>query len=225
MLKRQNAHYEERSKERDSSKRHDSRAVSPFDDMDKVLPTSPPVSADTLSSYVPNEFQLNAANAILPLLLHCRWRRATRRKSMKPEKRRATDTPQAHLSTHTTPSGGIRRKRVKSKCDACIPPHWRVSTSYTRKVIRHQGRDIRKPYINSKAQRRRARYCHKMRTSMQISKCTQHETLNASVNSTEHVHDTRHSLRHQRPPYPRGKRSGQPAGPGLPLGDSTGDDD
>ena len=176
---------------------------------------------------------------LLLLLLHYFYRpsrkpekrRATGREenilrelSRKPEKRRE-DTPQAHLCTHTTPSGGIRRKRIKSKCDACIPPHWRVSTSYIRKVIRHKCRDIRKPYINSKAQRRRKRYCRKMNTSMQISKCNLHETLNASVNSTESVHDKRHSLRHQRPPYPRGKRSGQPAGPGLPLGDSTGDDD
>ena len=150
----------------------------------------------------------------------CRWRRGIQRG-------RTRARGAGCRRAHTTPSGGTRRRCIKSKCDAQVPPHWRVSTMYKRKLKRHKPGETKVVYINSVAQRRRQFYCNQMRTAMNNSKCDPHVTFNASVNSTGSAHDTytRNSLRTQRSPYPGGKRSGRPAGPGLPFGDSTGDDD
>ena len=169
--------------------------------------------------------RLTTAESILPFFHLCRWRRGIQRG-------RTRARGAGCRRAHTTPSGGTRRRCIKSKCDAQVPPHWRVSTMYKRKLIRHKNKKVKYKsgetkvmYINSEAQRRRQHYCNKMRTEMDISKNDpSYETQNASVDS-ESVHGTQKLSSTLRPPCPRGKRSGKPAGPGLPSGDCTGDDD
>ena len=180
-----------------------------------VLPPSPPVSADTLSSRVPNEFKLNAANDILPFLLHCRWRRAVR-------KRRATTDRVTTGVLRPTPTGGIiRTVPYLSRQQHDISNKWRVSPMYVRRIVCINKQEECNAYLYSTERKRRMTYCIQIRKALSLREREGALLYRRPTCSVSRLSQPRTLCS----PAPRGERDGLPAGPGLPHGDSTGDDD
>ena len=185
--------------------------------------------------------RLTTAESILPFFHLCRWRRGV-------QGRRTRTREAGCRRAHITPSGGKRRRCIKSKYDAQVPPQpskmnqsgrissrWRVSRAYilsqnhTRSRICDDIKQKSNKYIGSKQQRERIQNC------IQMYRYISHIKSRHKRSETGHTRDTeswdsisRPSWLNQSSKNPvrtRGRRPGRPAGPGLPHGDQTGDDD
>ena len=168
------------------------------------------------------ESRLNTANSVLPFLHHCRWRKAVRR-------RRMTHQTAETGILKTTPTGGIMRTiphLARQKHD--ISKKWRVSPMYVRRLVcinelkKCNAKKVHNAYLYSYERRRRMKYC------ANISKALIGDGLREREGAL-HRRPTCSVSRLFQPrtlcsPAPRGERDGLPAGPGLPHGDSTGDD-
>ena len=122
-------------------------------------------------------------------------------------------------------------KRVRdsydTRSDDDIPPSWRVSRQHVdhctfKRGIKRSNKIIYK-YIGSYTQQKRIRYCLRMYRITQSSVRRVAKTSTAGP-SPKRVRPS-YRAPHLHPAWSRGGRPGRPAGPGLPYGDATGDDD
>ena len=189
------------------------RVCSPFSDADMVdLP--PQVSTDSVS----HESRLNTANSVLPFLLHCRWRRAVRR-------RRMTDQVTKTGALRPTPKGGIiRTVPYQSRQQNDISRKWRVSPLYVRKYMSTKPK-VYDAYLHSTDRKMRMKYCTKIRRALIGDSPRDREGALLHRRPTCSISRHLNQPRTLCSPSPRGERDGLPAGPGLPHGESTGDDD
>ena len=119
-------------------------------------------------------------------------------------------------------SGGMVRSAPTRKSQPNIPRHWRVSHLYERRYSSNI-RPCITPYLYSRERELRMVYCTHIRRVLD----PQHEAVLLYTDPDSYsgawIASGRSGTRCA--PAPRGKRDGLPAGPGLPNGDSTGDDD
>ena len=161
------------------------------------------------------ESRLNTANSVLPFLHHCRWRKAVRR-------RRMTHQTAETGILKTTPTGGIIRTiphLARQKHD--ISKKWRVSPMYVRRLVCINEMKECNAYLYSTERKRRMKYCGQIRRALSPRERESALLYRRPTCSVSRLFQPRTLCS----PAPRGVRDGLPAGPGLPHGDSTGDDD
>ena len=225
MLGRQNADYAEKNK------RQDARAVSPFDpftannDMDTTATDKVCSVNDTHHTPldVPLVFRLTTATAVLPFLHHCRWRRALGRRRTTSDVDAITDG----RATRVMPNGGMIRAAPTRTNELNIPRHWRVSHLYERRYQSNTRLNASTPYLYSRERETRMAYCTSIRKVLdpQDVETILYDDIDPNTSKTGRAWIACGHPRTLCGPPPRGKRDGLPAGPGLPNGDCTGDDD
>ena len=198
----------------------------------KKLAVSAPekVSSKTIKFHTHNQARTTATHAtrlhiselVMPYFLYCKWTRGVPRRRTKS---RPTKT------NGETPTNRVR-KATELDRKGRISSRWRVSRAH---ILSQNAKRSRicsaikqkcNKYIGSKRQQERIRYCTKMYDY--FSHINRHRTesetelteLWDSIPQTSWLCQSS-----QNPVRTRGKRPGRPAGPGLPHGDLTGDDD
>ena len=144
------------------------------------------------------------------------------------------DTPDRSTRVQSPETNRIRKAPpLHRKCR--ISTRWRVSNAYIlsqnakRLRICNVNKNVRIKYIGSRQQRERIENCRQMHTY--IAHITRHYKMNTKIehkragDSIPRKSRLWHLCRSLHPVRTRGKRPGRPAGPGLPHGDLTGDDD
>ena len=96
-----------------------------------------------------------------------------------------------------------------------VPRHWRVSKLYERRYLNNIRQAAPYPYLYSRERELRMAYSTVIRKVLDPQ----------NVETVLYTDPNTNKIKTLCGPPPRGKRDGQPAGPGLPNGDSTGDDD
>ena len=202
---------ENEEKDDDASKRQNDGKVSPFE---PFLVNRTHKTSETCMHALST--RLAMANSVLPYLHLCHRRRATGRRTK-------GRVGHQRLLRVTVAGGAVRAAPPESQEQRRIARNWRVSKAYIRNYIGNSRMNMHtsSPYISSRLQTERVYYCLRVRTALGIQWI---KRVGPPYSSTFSCSPTGERGAQCDPP-PRGRRAGCPAGPGLPHGDSTGDDD
>ena len=202
---------ENEEKDDDASKRQNDGKVSPFE---PFLVNRTHKTSETCMHALST--RLAMANSVLPYLHLCHRRRATGRRTK-------GRVGHQRLLRVTVAGGAVRAAPPESQEQRRIACNWRVSKAYIRNYIGNSRMNMHtsSPYISSRLQTERVYYCLRVRTALGIQWI---KRVGPPYSSTFSCSPTGERGAQCDPP-PRGRRAGCPAGPGLPHGDSTGDDD
>ena len=144
------------------------------------------------------------------------------------------EPPPGRLIFNTARGTHKRARKITLNQNSRISSRWRVSRAYilaqnSKRLRINAVTTERNKYIGSRQQRERMENCRQMH--MYIDHITETEHIEPE---TDHMEPWDSILRKSRlwqlcrslnPVRNRGRRPGRPAGPGLPHGDLTGDDD
>ena len=211
----------------------------------RISPSEGKVSKKQPTHMSKTILRLQAAETIMPYFLHCHWRRGmTRRSSIL----RKNDDNMIRTRTRSAKHLG----RTKYDRELSVQNSWRVSQLYISRESARRARRCQKQnvqnlskqkytYIGSKNQKQRMAYIYALHCTLYGYKtkapdcipnkngapnCIWNRALNMHFKSTYTSNTAENKLgRALHPARDRGERPGRPAGPGLPYGDCTGDDD
>ena len=224
----------------DAQKRKESPVPTGEDESSKKGKLSQPeekVSTQKLTHKTTTIFRLQTAETIMLYLLHCKWRRGMTRRCRRRQKM-WTETNDNEIRTRTRSEEHLGRTKNDRK--SCVSHSWRVSQHYMLKEVIRRAQRCQKQteqslstqkyiYIGSHDQQQRMAYIYKLHCILyknEAPDCILRRALHMHLKSTYTSNTTASKLeRALHPARERGGRPGRPAGPGLPYGDCTGDDD
>ena len=199
----------------------------------KLSQSEEKVSTQKLTHKITTISRLQTAETIMLYLLHYHWHRemtsrCRRQQKMWTETNENESRPRTRSAKHLG--------RTKNERKSCVLHSWRVSQQYmSRETIRRAQRCQERKvlhtkyiYIGSQDQKHRMAYISALRRILYNNgaPCIWNRALNMHFKSTYKSNTPENKLwRALHPARDRGERPGRPAGPGLPFGDCTGDDD